>query len=280
MAESITDVERLCQFRGSRKPQAQIRRGCTELPPGPVRSRYQTASACPVAGTGAWRSDHPCHGDRIPSFFMQEKIAGIKSPRIQRGQLALDLRSAPRWGGRRTGAGRKRGSSSRVPHTHREPLGGRHPCHVTLRVQRGLPSLRSLGLVRELERSFREMRERRSEFRLATTRSRTITLTRLRLAHTDAVIAPGKTWRRVRRSLLEGREETSRQVVPEGGGSGPWLRAAAPGPPLDGDRRVRQTPAVGRREGVLGRGGCGIYEYVSESLIPRATEAVSLLSHR
>jgi len=69
-------------------------------------------------------------------------------------QLDLDLRDSPRWGGRRAGAGRKRGPDPRDPHRARGALAARFPCHVTLKVRRGLPSLRTVRLVRELERSF------------------------------------------------------------------------------------------------------------------------------
>jgi REP element-mobilizing transposase RayT len=81
-------------------------------------------------------------------------------------QLDLDLRARARWGGRRKGAGRKPGANPRDPHRRRAPLAARFPCHVTLKVQRGLPSLRSLRLVRELERSFRAACER-GRFRVA-----------------------------------------------------------------------------------------------------------------
>lgn len=84
----------------------------------------------------------------------------------RRRQLALDLRSAPRWGGRRAGAGRKRGPSPRHQHRARAPLAARFPCHVTLKVRRGLPSLRAVALVRELERSFAAACDR-GRFRLA-----------------------------------------------------------------------------------------------------------------
>src|SRR5262245_22786967 len=70
-------------------------------------------------------------------------------------QLGLDLKAAPRWGGRREGAGRKRtGGKPRAPHRARSPLAARFPCHVTLKVRREIPSLRSVCLVRALERSF------------------------------------------------------------------------------------------------------------------------------
>jgi REP-associated tyrosine transposase len=70
------------------------------------------------------------------------------------GQLDLDLRKIPRWGGRREGSGRKRGPDARDPHRARSALAARFPCHVTLKVRRGVPSLRTVKLVRELERSF------------------------------------------------------------------------------------------------------------------------------
>jgi REP-associated tyrosine transposase len=69
-------------------------------------------------------------------------------------QLLLDLRDEPRWGGRRAGAGRRPGPNHRDAHRARPMLDERHPCHVTLKVRRGLPSLRTVRLVRELERSF------------------------------------------------------------------------------------------------------------------------------
>jgi REP element-mobilizing transposase RayT len=80
-------------------------------------------------------------------------------------QLDLDLRSAPRWGGARPGAGRRPGPSPRDPHRRRAPLASRNPCHITLKVRAGLPSLRSVRLVTELERSWREACER-GRFRL------------------------------------------------------------------------------------------------------------------
>jgi REP element-mobilizing transposase RayT len=75
-------------------------------------------------------------------------------------QLALDLRDAPRWGGRRVGAGCKPGPTRRDPHARRAPLASRHPCHVTLRVRDGLPSLRVRRVLHELEPSLRAGGER------------------------------------------------------------------------------------------------------------------------
>src|SRR5262252_8495835 len=68
-------------------------------------------------------------------------------------QLGLDLRATPRWGGRRAGAGRKPGLRSRVAHASRDRF-RRLPAHVTLRLRPNLPSLRTVAIVRELERSF------------------------------------------------------------------------------------------------------------------------------
>jgi len=50
-------------------------------------------------------------------------------------------------------------------HRSREGFGARQACHVTLKMRPGVPSLRSVRLVRELERSFAKARER-GDFRL------------------------------------------------------------------------------------------------------------------
>ena len=56
-------------------------------------------------------------------------------------QLGFSFRTR---GGFRRGAGRKpKGARAGVPHRVREPLAGRHPVHVTLRLRRELGSLRS-----------------------------------------------------------------------------------------------------------------------------------------
>src|SRR5262245_10925034 len=81
-------------------------------------------------------------------------------------QLELALRPMLRWGGKRPGAGRKPRPSPRNAHRPRQPLAGRFPCHVTLKVRRGLPSLRDVRFVRELEASLRVACER-ERFRVA-----------------------------------------------------------------------------------------------------------------
>jgi REP element-mobilizing transposase RayT len=80
-------------------------------------------------------------------------------------QLGLSLPPVFRWGGHREGARRKPGSGPRDPHRKRPALAARHPAFVTLKVRRGLPSLRLVALVRELERSFARACDR-GEFRL------------------------------------------------------------------------------------------------------------------
>jgi REP-associated tyrosine transposase len=80
-------------------------------------------------------------------------------------QLGLNLHERRGWGGRRSGAGRKRGPEPRVPHRRRDRLAARFPAHVTIKLLPGLPSLRSMHLVRALERSFAAACDR-GDFRL------------------------------------------------------------------------------------------------------------------
>ena len=80
-------------------------------------------------------------------------------------QAELDLRPMPGWGGSRPGAGRKAGRRARVWHRSRGATAARFPSHLTVRVRADVPSLRSVRLVRELERSFRA-RTQREAFRV------------------------------------------------------------------------------------------------------------------
>lgn len=80
-------------------------------------------------------------------------------------QLSLALRPRHRWGGRRPGAGRKPGPQPIVLHRRRDPFGARFPAHVTVRIRKGVPSLRSVKLVREFERSLSQASER-GDFRV------------------------------------------------------------------------------------------------------------------
>ncbi len=70
-----------------------------------------------------------------------------------------------RHGGRRPGAGRKPGPNPRIRHRSREIFGRLLPAHVTLKVRPDVPSLRTVKLVREMERSFARACER-GDFRL------------------------------------------------------------------------------------------------------------------
>jgi REP element-mobilizing transposase RayT len=80
-------------------------------------------------------------------------------------QLDLHLEKHRSWGGRRAGAGRKPGPQPRVPHRRREGIRARFPAHVTVKLRRGLPSLRSVRVVRALERTFAEACDR-GDFRV------------------------------------------------------------------------------------------------------------------
>jgi REP-associated tyrosine transposase len=63
-------------------------------------------------------------------------------------------------GGPRPGAGRPRGRRPIVHHVRRESLPRACPAHVTLRLRRGLPSLRRKTFVNEMRRSFASACER------------------------------------------------------------------------------------------------------------------------
>ena len=59
------------------------------------------------------------------------------------------------WGGKRCGAGRKpKGGRAGVSHAKRETLAARFPVHVTVRLERGLPSLRRKEAYRVLKGAF------------------------------------------------------------------------------------------------------------------------------
>ena len=71
------------------------------------------------------------------------------------------------WGGAREGAGRKPAVDGRagVSHRARPSLAFRHPVHVTLRVQSGVPSLRSSKFVGAFRRTLEPACER-GDFRV------------------------------------------------------------------------------------------------------------------
>src|SRR5687768_17017688 len=85
------------------------------------------------------------------------RVRPSSSGRFRR-QLKLRFRS---WGGARVGAGRKpKGQVAGVSHHGRAPLSSQHPLHVTLRVERGLLSLRTGVLFGRVRRALARGRER------------------------------------------------------------------------------------------------------------------------
>jgi len=87
-------------------------------------------------------------------------------PRPPQQQSFDDYRMRAGWGGPRPGAGRRPASRRPPVHHVRRPRVPRHcPSHVTLRVQRGLPSLRTRLFLKEFRASLRQACER-GEFRV------------------------------------------------------------------------------------------------------------------
>ncbi len=59
------------------------------------------------------------------------------------------------WGGKRKGAGRKpKGAAAGVAHTKRERITGREPIHVTLKVRKDIPSLRTKDTLKAFKSIF------------------------------------------------------------------------------------------------------------------------------
>ncbi len=82
------------------------------------------------------------------------------------GQISFDdFRMTTGHGGPRKGAGRPAGERPIVHHVKRPDIPPEGPAHVTLRVQKGVPSLRSKRFVSEFRRSLREVGER-DDFRV------------------------------------------------------------------------------------------------------------------
>jgi REP element-mobilizing transposase RayT len=77
-------------------------------------------------------------------------------------QLELPMHT---WGGARPGAGRPKRAGAGVPHRTRPALSRHHPVHVTLRVAKGVRSLRGSRVFRGLRRALAAAK-RRFGFRL------------------------------------------------------------------------------------------------------------------
>ena len=84
-------------------------------------------------------------------------IASLRRKIGPRAQLDLRFRT---WGGRREGAGRKpsRPDGAGVPHRARPPLASRFPVHLSLKLEKEIPSLRARPRRELLERCFRQAR--------------------------------------------------------------------------------------------------------------------------
>ena len=73
-------------------------------------------------------------------------------PRARPKQLDLTLRT---WGGRRRGAGRRpSGRRPLVSHQTRPLLASRYPVHVSLKLRRDIPNVRSRRLYRPIKQDF------------------------------------------------------------------------------------------------------------------------------
>src|SRR6185295_15714800 len=75
-------------------------------------------------------------------------------------QLSLSLKPRYSWGGARRGAGRKRVGKGSVMHRARPVHSASHPVHVTLRIARGVPSLRTRRAFSTVRRALAAGRER------------------------------------------------------------------------------------------------------------------------
>ena len=79
----------------------------------------------------------------------------MKKTRQQTG--ILPFHRDGRWGGARPGSGRKPLPAHKrkgVPHREREPLSGKHPVHVTVRLRKGLRGLRAKPTYAVIRRCF------------------------------------------------------------------------------------------------------------------------------
>lgn len=75
--------------------------------------------------------------------------------RRSRSKRQAEIAFPSTWGGRRKGAGRKRTHPHSIPHVRRPEIDPRHPVHVTLRMEKGVWSLRSKRSFRVLDQAFR-----------------------------------------------------------------------------------------------------------------------------
>src|SRR5687767_10310871 len=82
---------------------------------------------------------------------------------LKPAQLPFDL---PQWGGKRSGSGRKpAGSKPQMKHERRPRVTGNEPMHVTMRIVRGLPSMRKKKTYRVVKSAI-EIASKRQNFRV------------------------------------------------------------------------------------------------------------------
>lgn len=111
------------------------------------------------------RGDRRC--ERVFTIADHENIAIFNTMPRTHNQLSFrDYRMRTGWGGPRPGAGRKP-STSRPPvhHVERQPVPRNVPAHVTLRLLRGIPSLRSRRFLSAFRASLRQACDR-GDFRV------------------------------------------------------------------------------------------------------------------
>jgi hypothetical protein len=83
------------------------------------------------------------------------RVAKSRGKAVRREHGQLSLGEVVTWGGRRSGAGRKRGQRPKVPHVARPTHRRYQPAHVTLRRAKGVPSLRSEAILGVLQGAMR-----------------------------------------------------------------------------------------------------------------------------
>lgn len=84
-------------------------------------------------------------------------------------QLGAMPRNSRNWGGRRAGAGRKRRAPESASHAARPWHFEQHPLHITLKVRRGVPSLRAKHTFKAVQQALRLANSKgrhRSHFRV------------------------------------------------------------------------------------------------------------------
>ena len=149
-----------------------------------------------------------------------------------------------------TAPGRKPGENPGLPHVSRAPFSKPVPAHVTLRLLPGLLSLRTVQVVREIERTFADGCER-SEFRLVHyslqgNHAHLIVEARDRDALGRGMMAIGSRLARAVNRVMERDGPRARRPLPRasaadaaGGAERAPLRAAERAAPRGGDERAR-----------------------------------------